>query len=83
MYKVLHFFPPITNMKRHNSEKHFTDIHSIFQRTGLFASKVSNWKTDSYTSIKKQTLNRAQANKNKNIALGALTPCVSHQHKCT
>jgi len=70
-------------MKRHNSEKHFTDIHSIFQRTGLFASKVSNWKTDSYTSIKKQTLNRAQANKNKNIALGALTPCVSQQHKCT
>jgi hypothetical protein len=44
---------------RHDSEMHFTDIHSIFQRTGLVASKVDNWKTVSNTSSKKQILNRA------------------------
>lgn len=37
------FFPPITYTMRHDSEKHVTDIHTIFQRTGLVASKVNNW----------------------------------------
>lgn len=59
-------------------------FRKAFHRHSLhLASKVINWKTVSNTSSKKQTLNRAQTNKDKNIALGALTPCVSHQHKCT
>jgi len=50
-------------MKRHNSENHFTD--TVFQRTGLVILKVNNWKTVSYKSSKKHTLNRAHTNKDK------------------